>query len=129
MVNGNDTALIVRDIIPFLFLLLPLFMMHWPVARRGTVEIVSAFIALIGIVFSARVVWPVVMGRGDFIGVGSDPLYLSIAPTISFAAVLAGVMLYKGLQVRNVMIAAGLAVLAALPLAAMVVTFSAPGWD
>lgn len=127
LMRGNDFVLIIRDMIPFCFLLLPLFMQGW----RPDLTIASAAIAFIGVAFGLRVVWPVIAGNGDFIGVGYDPLYLSIAPTISFAAVLcggaAGWMLYRGLVFRHIVLAGILALCALLPFAAMVVTLQRAG--
>ena len=127
LVRGNDFSLIIRDIIPFCFLLLPLLMQGW----RPDLPIISGTVAFIGVAFGLRVVWPVISVHGNFIGVGYDPLYLSIAPTISFAAVLcggaAGWMLYRGLSFRSIIMAGILAACALLPIAAMVVTLQRAG--
>ena len=125
--GGHDPVLILRDMIPFCFLLLPLFMQGW----RPDLRVVSAAVAFIGVAFGLRVVWPVFIVRGDFIGVGTDPLYLSIAPTISFAAILcagtAGMLLYRDLSLRNVILAGILGACAVLPFAAMVITLQRAG--
>jgi hypothetical protein len=127
LIAGNDIGLIVRDVIPFCFLLLPLFMFRW----AGDAKIAAAAVAFIGLAFAARVVVPVVVLQDSFIGIGVDPDYLSIAPTISFAAVLcggmAGWLLYREISWRNIGLAVLLAGLAALPLAAMVVTLQRAG--
>lgn len=125
--GGNDPALILRDIIPFGFLLLPLLMQGW----RPDWRLAGGAVACIGVAFGARVLLPVLIGQGDFIGVGTDPLYLSIAPTVSFAAVLcggtAGLLLYRGLSLRNIVLAGVLGVCALLPFAAMVITLQRAG--
>jgi hypothetical protein len=125
--GGNDPALILRDMIPFCFLLLPLLMQGW----RPDLRLASGAVAFIGVAFGLRVLWPVLVARGDFIGVGADPLYLSIAPTISFAAVLcggtAGVLLYRGLSLRNIALAFVLGLCALIPFAAMVITLQRAG--
>ncbi|MDB5491887.1 MAG: putative rane protein [Micavibrio sp.] len=125
--GGHDPVLILRDMIPFGFLLLPLFMQGW----RPDLRVVAAAVAFIGVAFALRVVLPVATVHGDFIGTGADPLYLSIAPTISFAAVMcggaAGMLLYTGPSLRNIALAPILAGCAVLPFAAMVITLQRAG--
>lgn len=109
--NGNDPGNMLRDMVPFLFLLLPLLMQHWR-TRPSSHGVLIAGAALIGVAFGARVLWPVLHGAR-----AEDDLYLSIAPTVVFAAVLlagmAGERLYRGMSPRN-MIWAGLWVGASL---------------
>ena len=138
LLNGNDPALIGRDMIPFLFLMLPLFMARWN-GREARALSVGA--AMIGLAFSARVVMPQLMqvhtiggisSIKGLIGSGVDPLYLSIAPTVPFSAVLclsvAGTVLYRhGIHARTGIIATVLVLLGLLPLMAMAVTLQRAG--
>lgn len=128
---GNNIVLIARDIIPFLFLLLPFFVVRWEDVLCAHIKAITACIAIAGLAFAIRVVVPVILNHDDFIGVGVDPLYLSIAPTVSFSAVLmggvAGSMFYHGLRARNIFLALVLFVFAIIAVAAMVVTLQRAG--
>lgn len=128
LVSGHDPALIVRDIISFVFLLLPLFLLP-PVGQglaAGRQRWMVAAGVFVGLAFSLRVVWPFLAGRAEMTLAGADPLYLSIAPTVVFAAVmlpgLAAYALMRGVRVRNNIAALALAALGLFPFAAMALT-------
>lgn len=116
LLAGNDPGLMLRDMIPFLFLLLPLFMTDWRGDDSGR-KIALAVVVFIGAAFSARVLWD---------GPDFDPLYLSIVPTVIFAAIflsgLSGQVLFRSVSFRSSVLAVVLAMLALLPLAAMSMT-------
>ncbi len=108
---GNDPAMILRDLIPFVFLLLPLFFMTtegagrwWPVA------------AMVGVLFAVRVV------AAD----GADPLYLSISPCVVFAAIIlmayAGAEMMRGVTLQRFLRAVALVFLSGLCLMALATT-------
>lgn len=105
LASGNDSQAIVRDLVFFVFFLLPLFMhplfrleVHAETftydARKARL-LLWAVLAL-GTAFSVRVLLPFIM---DF-RIVSDPAYLANAPTVLFAALflsgLCGLLLYRG---------------------------------
>jgi hypothetical protein len=116
IVYGHDPARMARDVVPFLFLFLPLFIQ---VRTKRERDIVTASILAVGVLFALRLV-------GPFNAAGGDPLYLSIAPTVLFAALffagMAGMVLYRRVGVAALVksaIALGVSVLC---LAAMAMT-------
>ncbi|MGZ9098050.1 MAG: hypothetical protein ACXW30_07130 [Micavibrio sp.] len=117
VIAGHDPGLMLRDVIPFLFLLLPLFMADWRDDPVGSKKAMIAAVVFIGVAFGARVF------AG---GPGYDPLYLSIAPTVVFAAIflagLAGQILFRAINLKSIILAGGLIALALLPFAAMIMT-------
>jgi hypothetical protein len=126
MINGHDIGLIIRDIIPFLFLTLPFFLMPPGRDYTGYVQPLTATIAMAGILFALRVLMPVLKWRSGFsfeMDAVNDPGYLVNAPTVLFSALLllglAGYSLYKGAGFGNVAHAVLMAGLALVPLAAM----------
>lgn len=117
LMAGHDPGLILRDVIPFLFLLLPFFMADWRNDSVPAKKLVVAAVVFIGVAYGARVF------SG---GPGHDPLYLSIAPTVVFAAIylagLAGQVLFRSINLKSFIMAAWLMALALLPFAAMIMT-------
>jgi len=113
LIMGNSLTGIMRDMAPFLFLLLPLF--FWPLLAGKDLRALTGAIALLGLCFAARVVLPYALGER----VVSDPFLLANAPTVLFAALLltglCGWRLYRG----DLLGAALLQGLAFVPLAAM----------
>lgn len=110
---GNPPELVLRDLIPFLFLLMPIIFLDIDASAR---RVVTGCAAIIGVAFGARV----------FIAGAGDPAYLSIAPTVIFAAIflvgMAGYTLYQSVTPRRVVWALVLAGMATMPLAAMAMT-------
>jgi len=111
VISGNAPALVLRDLLPFLFLLLPLFVLvpsgagiWWPVA------------AMVGVFFSLRVA----------MANGSDPLYLSISPCVVFAAIIlmahAGLEAMRGVTAYRLLRASALTLLSGLCFIALAAT-------
>lgn len=128
LVRGNDPALMLRDVIPFIFLLMPLLL--YPLVRGSTARLVvlTMAAATVGLAFSWRVLVPAFMESHGMGAVAarmapSDPGYMANAPTVIFAAILlagvAGLRLLAGMRTRNVMAAGLLLALAALPFVTM----------
>lgn len=96
VVHGNGVAAMARDIIPFLFLLMPLFIAPLFSGEQAETGKLTGFIAGLGIVFSLRVLLPYLMERPAVV----DPFMLGNAPTVLFAALLliglCGWFLYGG---------------------------------
>lgn len=84
LVNGNGFGPIMRDLFAFLFFLLPVFAA--PIVARGAArqDFVLFAVALIGVSFSLRVLFPAWDAALPWLKPG-EPLYLGIAPTVLFA--------------------------------------------
>lgn len=112
---GNPVEGMLRDVIPFLFLLLPLFLT--PVAERRPVfrSHLTLAAAALGIVFALRVLAPV----PGLAATAGDPLYLANAPTVLFAGLYAagaaGFALYRARGGAKAWAAAVLCAAAAFP--------------
>ncbi len=93
---GNSLTAILRDMIPFLFLLLPLFLSPLVEGRERDVRALTGVIVVLGLVFSARVLLPYALEQPVVL----DPLRFANAPTVLFAALLLTglcvVFLYRG---------------------------------
>lgn len=114
MMSGNSTASILRDIIPFLFLFLPLFFAPASASKNHNLYFLIAGVILIGIGFSARSLY------------GAAPeelLYLENMPTVLFSALFlmgAGIFcLMRGINAANILLVGFLFAAAMLPLMAM----------
>ncbi|MBU0800804.1 MAG: hypothetical protein KKA05_07340, partial [Alphaproteobacteria bacterium] len=128
LAQGNDPALMVRDMAAFLFLLLPLF--FYPLVRQSPARIVILTMAAVtvGLAFSWRVLFSAFLTHDGFEGIlarmhPADPAYLANAPTVLFTALLlmglAGLRLYVAPRPKACVMAAALAVLGALPFVTM----------
>lgn len=120
-VNGNNLIDIVRDIVPCLFLFLPLFY-GWIARERG--DQLPKIVAMIGIVFSIRTVWAYrdILFTPTLWGVGppADLLYLANSPEVLFSALICiGPLILFGKNRRNVIHLGGLAIIALIPTIAM----------
>ncbi len=88
---GHDIGLIIRDLIPFLYLLLPLFVTPLLMKRPSFIVPLTAAVAAAGIIFALRLIVPSFMehGRVGFSALpNEDPLYLANAPTVLFTGIL-----------------------------------------
>jgi hypothetical protein len=125
LVSGSGFAAMVRDLVPFLFLLLPFFMTMSAATGESSRFTLTAAVVLAGMLFAVRVAAPFLAPDSlRRTGASPDPLYLANAPTVLFAALLltglAGRELYTGAGTRRLIRAAALAVAAFPPLAATV---------
>lgn len=123
--NGASAIGILRDIIPFLFLFLPVFLLPTIRAKPQYFRTTVFAILMIGMVFSLR---SIVMRDPALCSVwcNDELLYLENMPTVLFAALFligCGIrFLMKGVTLRSVMLFTGLLLLALLPIAAMALT-------
>lgn len=122
---GNEARVVLRDIVPFLFLFLPLFLLPVLRARPYYFRSIVCAVIVIGMMFSLRSL--VMRFIGDCpIWCGGELLYLENMPTVLFTCLLliggAIHILMKGITARNVIISYGLLALSLLPLAAMALT-------
>lgn len=127
LLNGNNILWAVRDVIPFLFLLLPLFLADLFAQKSRYQAMLLGAVLIAGLAFAVRAFfpvlgWAVIDSSVAYIS-HVDPYYLVNAPTVLFAALFligsAGALLYKGLTVRSVIGALGLTAVAVVPFVAM----------
>ncbi len=98
----NDMGFAVRDIIPFLYLLLPLFLHDLMMKKEGYRPFLTIITAGVGVIFALRVLSPLLL-TGQFSGWSlpqpADPFYLANAPTVLFAGLffigMAGFEVYR----------------------------------
>jgi hypothetical protein len=131
-VSGHAPVNILRDVLPFLFLLLPLFaapLFAGP-GREARRRLLCGLAAFAGLAFAARVAGPAagrlaaaLAGGGLPRLASADPFYLVNAPTVLFAAVFlfgaAGAALYRNPGFTGHIKAALGVALGTVPLAAM----------
>jgi hypothetical protein len=89
---GHDPMLVLRDVIPFLFLLLPVFLVTLFEAQPRFILPLTVGAAGVGVLFALRLLVPSFIAS-QHIGLSAlpelDPLYLANAPTVQLAAVAA----------------------------------------
>jgi len=134
LLAGHSVSLILRDLLPFLFMLLPFFVL--PFAAVPAKKFLTLAIAGAGFIFTMRVLGPFVwmlvqmlvwmhkdMPVFSHFWSLQDPAYLVNAPTVLFSALLltggAGWALYKGAGLRRLLTAALLLTLAGMEVYAM----------
>ncbi|MCM2344551.1 MAG: hypothetical protein NDJ24_08325 [Alphaproteobacteria bacterium] len=126
LVAGHDTGLILRDLVAFLFLLLPLFLWpcldDWPNAER----LFPWLLCAVGVVYAVRVVGAVTLNHGALswpTGYITDPANLLNAPTALWALLyltgMGGWLLIRASTVRSFQLAAVCFLLVFLLLAGM----------
>ncbi len=125
VIAGHNVGAMFRDIVPFLLLFLPLFLLPLIRARPHYFRSVVFVILLLGLIFSLR---SLVMhfGFACAIWCGDSLLYLENMPTVLFSALfLVGAALRVmsgGLTVYNLVVFCALLTLSLLPITAMVIT-------
>ncbi len=126
--SGNDVMAIIRDILPFMFLLLPLFVSELIRAKPHYAGLFVGSVLFLGVVFSLRVFAPFIMAillkdGGVSIPDITDPFYLANAPTVLFSAIVlfcSGLWhLFKSVSITSSVKAVVLFMLALPPLLAM----------
>ena len=123
---GNAPGLILRDIIPFLFMLLPVFIVSPSGVSFPHIRIFTIVLTLAGVLFSMRVVLPPVLGIAAGPDTGEGAKYLSISPLVVFSALTlilqAGYILYARFTALRMAYALGLLSLSVFPFLAMMMT-------
>lgn len=113
VMNGHGAGLIARDVVPFLFLFLPLFLGQYFRERLGSAKLLVGICIYIGVIFSLRSI---------YISNPQELLYLENMPTVLFAALyllgLGFVYAIKG-GARHIAISIMLSALAVFPVLAM----------
>jgi len=119
LMGGHDVTSIIRDIIAFMFLLLPLFLIGLLQNKTTYIKLLTTLITISGLIFAARVLIPVVFTNESV----ADPLRLANAPTVLFSALLligfSGMHLYRVGTPPYALKAAFYFALSLIPLAAM----------
>lgn len=99
---GNDLSLALRDIIPFFYMLLPLFLYDLMSRKDGYRPILTILVAGTGVIFALRVLSPLLLevNPADWsLPQPADPFYLANAPTVLFAGLffvgMAGFEIYR----------------------------------
>ncbi|MCB9963625.1 MAG: hypothetical protein H6857_01615 [Rhodospirillales bacterium] len=89
ILQGNEISAVIRDLFPFLFLLLPYFTygFFYRLSQQQKQSVVLLFLVA-GLIFAARGLSAMQAGTGE--GQILDALYLVNAPTVLFAALLLG---------------------------------------
>ncbi len=125
VVNGNDFAAMLRDILPFLFLFLPMFLLPLLRARPYYFRSILFAILMIGLLFALRSLMMRFYDR-CFFACPDELLYLENMPTVLFACLLIiGVgmsFIMRGVNMRNVVVFGVLMMITLIPIAAMVTT-------
>ncbi len=126
LMQGHPFSLILRDVIPFLFLLLPLFLSPSFTDRAPLAKWFPYILCLMGLVFIVRVMvsFAINAGVGHFpLGFMPDPGNLVNAPTVLFAALfltgIGGLWWTESRTVPEVLRALGCFLLALVLLAGM----------
>lgn len=126
LAQGHLFSLVLRDIIPFLFLLLPLFLSPSFINRVPLAKLFPYMLCLMGLIFVVRVMasFAINVGAGHFpLGFMPDPGNLVNAPTVLFAALFlsgtGGLWLIESRTVPEALRAGGCFLLALALLAGM----------
>ncbi len=85
LLSANDPALIIRDIIPFLFICLPLFFRSLIEETSAREQMFLILCWLLGIVFAGRVLGP----HYDILSAQEELFYLANSPILLFTAICA----------------------------------------
>lgn len=124
--HGNAPALMMRDVIPFLYLLLPLFLYDLMRKKEGYKTFLTIIIAGMGLIFALRVLSPLLLAANFThwsLPQPADPFYLANAPTVLFAGIffigMAGFEIYRADTRFAIPYAFFLLFLGFFPLAAM----------
>ncbi len=123
VLNNEDTAIILRDIVGFIFLCLPLFLIPFISRDKKYYNLFLVSVLFIGIFFSIRVLFL----DFSFFSKREELLYLANSPLVLFCALyfLNKVIQYLKniLNIKSFMIVIGSMLMAILPMAAMYVDF------
>lgn len=123
--SGHDLSVMVRDIVPFIYLFLPLLCLPLIRARPYYFRAILVGILIIGLMFSLRSVVMRFVGECS-IWCTDELLYLENMPTVLFSALFligaAMSIVMRGISLNRVLIFFCLMALSLIPLAAMVLT-------
>jgi len=113
LIAGNDVALMVRDFVPFLFMVLPILLFVGVRVKPETASVVMYSVLGAGLLFAVRSVLDL-----RFLGAGDSLYYLGNAPSVLFAALFfagsAMTVFIERFNLRSCLLAACLCALAGL---------------
>lgn len=125
-IQGSDAGQILRDVLPFLFLLLPVFLIDHFEARPRHASYLLVAVIILGFVFALRSLlpfYPFSLLNAGLFPASEELFYFANAPTVLFAALillgLSGQKIMKASHSQGMSAAAGLFVLGLIPLLAM----------
>jgi len=125
VISGNNLTVMLRDIIPFLFLFMPMFLLPLLRARPYYFRSILLAILMVGLLFSLRSIMMRFYGR-CFIDCPDELLYLENMPTVLFTCLLmigaAMSFIMRGLKFKNIAVFVILIALSLIPIAAMAST-------
>ncbi len=125
VISGNGSFMIIRDIMPFMFLFLPMFLLPTIRARPHYFRLCLFSVVMIGFVFSLRSLVDHFFD-GCFLWCGRDLLYLENMPTVLLACLFmigaAMSFIMRGVKSFNLIMFSILIILSIVPFAAMVIT-------
>ncbi len=123
---GYGLTEIFRDVVPFLFLLLPVFLYSLLVQKKDYAFFFTVAVIALGVLFAGRVIMPLFLlyhGVSWRIEQPADPFYLANSPTVLFAALLllglAGRRIYEKVSIKSFLQSSSFMALAFLPMMAM----------
>lgn len=102
LINGNSTESFIRDIIPFLFLLLPIFFAY----KEKDIDFLAVAIGITGFVFSARALkdfGPQLWDISTWMGAPPNLLYLANSPEVLFACIFFACEGYRRLSNKRIL--------------------------
>ncbi len=117
VVSGHNLSAIMRDIMPFLFLFLPIFLYELLRSKPHHFRLTLFAVLIIGFLFSGRSIMGIT---------GGEQLYLENMPTVLFFALFmigcAVSVIMKGVSLRTIAASSILIGLSLVPIMAMVMT-------
>lgn len=121
VIQGNDVGVILRDLVAFIFLCLPLFFVRFVAGDKGRERIFFYLTLMVGLVFAIRVLVPhFLLFRNT-----TELLYLANSPLVLMSALFlagaAGLQIYQKTTLSNLVKAGILISLASLPILSMFV--------
>ncbi len=125
-IGGHGAGQVLRDILPFLFFLLPVFMVGHFQTRPGHVPYFLFAVIILGFVFALRSLlafYPFSLLSAGFPAVSQELFYFANAPTVLFAALfllgMSGEKIVNATRLKSIMPAMVVFALALVPLLAM----------
>lgn len=133
LASYNDMALVLRDVVPFFFIMLPLFLLPSLTMKPRFAVMVRFAVLISGLVFALRALGAQqgFSSLTTFLPAFTEHSYLANAPTVLFAALLlagaGGHRLYRSVALRSVLMALLLILPAALIFLLMFLTMQRAG--
>ena len=125
VLSGNDISMIIRDVFPFLFLFLPMFLLPTIRARPHYFRLSLVAVLFVGFLFSLRSLVSH-FSNDCILWCGQELLYLENMPTVLFTCLFmigtAMSFIMRGVKTFNFVMFSMLIMLSLVPFAAMIIT-------